>query len=131
MAVVGLELQEIRVPGGPQAPSRVRSALDRGLGDELDDEQLASLRLLASEVVTNSILHGGVGPDGWITASVAVGIDHVRFEVRDAGGPSEPAPRTPNYDEGGGFGLFLVDKLAARWGVERSSDVCVWFELPL
>lgn len=131
MAVVGLELSEIRVPGGPQAPSQVRSAIERELGGELDGEQLASLRLLASEVVTNSVLHGPVGPDQWITASVALRDDHVRFEVRDAGGTSAPEPRAPNYDEGGGFGLFLVDKLAARWGVERSSDVCVWFELTL
>jgi hypothetical protein len=33
----------------------------------------------------------------------------------------------------GGFGLFLVQELAARWGVERVVDdgKQVWFELDL
>jgi hypothetical protein len=31
---------------------------------------------------------------------------------------------------GGGYGLYLVEQLAKRWGVERNEGTVVWFELP-
>jgi hypothetical protein len=31
----------------------------------------------------------------------------------------------------GGWGLFLVEKLADRWGVARNSLTRVWFEIDL
>jgi hypothetical protein len=31
----------------------------------------------------------------------------------------------------GGFGLCLVERLAARWGVSQVDGTCVWFELAL
>ena len=33
--------------------------------------------------------------------------------------------------QGAGFGLFLVKKLADRWGVRRNRLTRVWFELSL
>ena len=51
----------------------------------------------------------------------------VRFEVEDLGHGAvrrrEPDGRT------GGFGLHLVDTIAARWGVDREHGTRVWFEL--
>jgi hypothetical protein len=47
----------------------------------------------------------------------------------------EVADHGPGFDpdirhETPGFGLRLVDKLASRWGVERSARGCrVWFEV--
>ena len=39
-----------------------------------------------------------------------------------------PIPSEGN--ETGGWGLFLVDQIADRWGVERTmSGSCVWFKL--
>jgi anti-sigma regulatory factor (Ser/Thr protein kinase) len=125
-------LPEIRVPGGPKAPSEMRSALDSRLAGELDDERLAELRLLTTEVVTNSVRHGKVGSDGWVSSTVSVEPDRVRVEVRDSARVrGMPRRRTPDYEDGGGFGLFLLDQVAARWGVERGSGLCVWFELAL
>jgi anti-sigma regulatory factor (Ser/Thr protein kinase) len=122
-------LTDIRVPGGPCAPSRVRSALETRLGGQLCEERLADIRLLATEVVSNSVRHGGVGEDGWVSTSVSLAPERVRIEVRDSGTQGEPVQRLPNFDEGGGFGLYLVDRIASRWGVDRESGMCVWFEL--
>ena len=33
--------------------------------------------------------------------------------------------------QAGGFGLELVEQLAARWGVSHEAGTCVWFELAL
>ena len=125
-------LPDIRVPGGPKAAAQMRSRLDTRLAGELSDERLADVRLLATEVVTNSVRHGGVGSDGWVSSAVTMDANRVRVEMRDSGlARGVPRQRTPDYDEGGGFGLFLLDQMAARWGVERESGVCVWFELAL
>jgi len=121
----------VEVPGGADAPAHVRSALERELGEELDPDGVYTLRLLASEVVTNSVVHAGLGPDGWVAASVARGRTHVRVEIEDSATSVLPAPRRPDRVNGGGFGLQLVDLLASSWGVRRGKRVCVWFELEL
>lgn len=121
-----------RVQGGPAAPSLMRSLLDRELTGEVPDERLAELRLLTSEVVTNSVRHGRVGRDGWVSSTISVEADRVRVEVRDSSRTAGvPRRKTPDYEDGGGFGLFLLDEVAASWGVERNSGLCVWFELTL
>jgi anti-sigma regulatory factor (Ser/Thr protein kinase) len=108
----------------------MRSRLELELAGALSDERLAELRLLATEVVSNSVLHGRVGADGWVSSTVSVGCERVRVEVRDSGVVRGlPRQRTPDYEDGGGFGLFLLDQLAASWGVEHNSSLCVWFEL--
>ena len=123
---------EIRVTGGPKAPSLMRSRVHSELSGDLPEQQLAELHLLTSEVVTNSVRHGRVGCDGWVSSNVSVTGDRVRVEVRDSA-PIRGLPqrREPDYEDGGGFGLFLLDEVAARWGVEQESGLCVWFELAL
>jgi len=37
-----------------------------------------------------------------------------------------PAPHPSRQS---GWGLFLVDRMADRWGVDRSEGTRVWFEL--
>jgi anti-sigma regulatory factor (Ser/Thr protein kinase) len=123
-------ISEIRVPGGPLAPAEVRSHLELQLSEEVCEERLADLRLLATEVVSNSVRHGRVGPDGWVSAAVSHVDGTLRVEVRDSSLEGLPEPREPDYEEGGGFGLFLLDQMASRWGVERDPHLCVWFELP-
>jgi anti-sigma regulatory factor (Ser/Thr protein kinase) len=130
--VNALSIPDMRVPGGPQAPARMRSLLDDELTGELSEERLAELRLLTTEVVSNSVRHGPVGPDGWVSCTASVGDDCLRVEIRDSSlSAGVPRQREPDYLDGGGFGLFLVDQVAASWGVEQDSGTCVWFELSL
>jgi anti-sigma regulatory factor (Ser/Thr protein kinase) len=110
----------------------MRALLDRELTGELPDARLADVRLLTTEVVTNSVRHGQVDDDGWISSTVAVDDDRVRVEVRDSGDVlGVPEQRAPDYEDGGGFGLFLLDQVATSWGVEQDAGLCVWFELAL
>lgn len=113
---------------GPEAAREGRHALDR-LEDALPDAQLAELRLLVTELLTNSVRHGA-GDQGWITLEVEIYANSVRAIVTDPGPGFEPAPTPqPHPDRPGGWGLCLVDRLADRWGVRVRNETTVWFEL--
>jgi two-component sensor histidine kinase len=80
--------------------------------------------LLSTEVVANAIRHAGLSPDQRIVFFARVQGDFARIEVADPGPGFEPH----NIDDEG-FGLRLLDKLAARWGVETDRGCKVWFEI--
>jgi anti-sigma regulatory factor (Ser/Thr protein kinase) len=108
----------------PEAVGTARHALqDRGLTGELDH----TVALLTSEVVGNAVRHSGAAnPAERIVFHARLSEDHVRVEVVDHGPGFDPEVR----HDAAGFGLRLVDRLATRWGVERTARGCrVWFEL--
>jgi anti-sigma regulatory factor (Ser/Thr protein kinase) len=114
---------------GPQAAGAGRHALDR-LEGSLDHAQLMELRLLITELLTNSVRHGQ--SRDWITLDVEIYANAVRAVVTDYGKGFEPAATPqPHADRPGGWGLCLVDRLADRWGVERDRGTAVWFEMQL
>src|SRR5215216_1879556 len=111
---------------GPHAPLAARRALD-GL-DGLDPDERRWLGLLVSELVTNSVRHSGISNAQTVSVAVSVGY-LIRLEVTDPGAGFE-RPRELRAGNGqGGFGLFLVDRVASRWGVERGPETRVWLEL--
>jgi anti-sigma regulatory factor (Ser/Thr protein kinase) len=120
-----------RIAGGPQAGSDARAALTAELGGRFHDDGLRDVHLLTSEVVNNCVVHGGVDEDGWIDLTIALGDDCLRVTVRDSGSKGDPIPRTPDLEHGGGFGLFLVETMATRWGADRDPGLVVWFEIDL
>lgn len=82
--------------------------------------------LLTSEVVTNALRHGR-GP-----VRVACDADQVlvRVEVGDDS-RLRPSVQPVDPDDESGRGMFLVDALAAAWGVIDTPDgKVVWFEVP-
>jgi anti-sigma regulatory factor (Ser/Thr protein kinase) len=82
--------------------------------------------LLVSELVTNAILHAHTV----IEVTVDQHDDLVRVSVAD-NSPRSLRKRHHSVDSGTGRGLWLVERLATRWGVEpTSSGKVVWFELP-
>jgi anti-sigma regulatory factor (Ser/Thr protein kinase) len=86
------------------------------------------VKLLVSELVTNSVLHAGAGPDALLELRLAVSPEQVRAELIDPG-PGFPSPtQLPEPGPGGRFGLFLVERLATRWGTD-SDPARVWFEI--
>ncbi len=117
--------------GGPYAVTASRLAL-AGLEDRLDPNVLFDIRLLVSELVTNCVKHGRVGPEESIMLNVAIGDANVRVSVVDKG-PGFEAPQQPvseaAAEAGSGWGLFLVDQLSESWGVERHAGATVWFEV--
>ena len=90
---------------------------------------LEDARLLASELITNSVRHPEFPEDASLRLAVQVSERAVRVEVRDPGTTGVVAPRVPDREFGGGFGLQLVDMIATRWGVNRTGGTQVWFEV--
>ena len=116
--------------GGPYAVTAARLALSEL--DELVEETLAfDIRLLVSELVTNSVRHAQIGPDDSIHLKVSVGDERVRVEVADGGPgfvpPPEPDPTAEDARDNG-WGLFFVTQLADTWGV-ADGEGQVWFEI--
>jgi anti-sigma regulatory factor (Ser/Thr protein kinase) len=124
-------LTTIELSGGPHAVRAARHAIER-LADREQLPRIEDLRLLVSELVTNSVLHGGAGPDDCVWVHVERPDGCVRVEVCDDGQGWANPVRSTSLDSGeppGGWGLVLVGALADRWGVEVDSTTCVWFEL--
>jgi anti-sigma regulatory factor (Ser/Thr protein kinase) len=116
------------LPGGPEAAFEARGAV-RLLRRPIGPEQLPLIELLVSELVSNSVQHGGAGPDHPVRLELVVSDNAVRVEVSDLGPGFTPTPEpTPAPDGIGGWGLIMVDRSASRWGI-RHGGRCVWFEL--
>jgi anti-sigma regulatory factor (Ser/Thr protein kinase) len=113
---------------GPEAAAWARNAL-YAVEKDVDEDLMADVRLLVSELVTNSVRHSGVGPPESVGLDVAVDEETIRVEVRDRGRGFEPRPREAGRTRPGGWGLYLVDRLADRWGVVRNHVTRVWFEI--
>jgi signal transduction histidine kinase len=96
-----------------------------GLERSLAPETMAKLRLLVTELVANSVRHARGTP---IDVTVTVTEDLVRTDVSDGGAGFEPPSADPNPLKTSGWGLFLVRKIAARWGADPPTGT-VWFEL--
>ena len=119
---------DLKLRPTPGAVPDARRALE-ALDDEVSAQTLEDLRLLVSELVTNSVRHAGLGESQTIELKVKVLPQTVRVEVNDQGGGFEPAPRTAQSDDQSGWGLYLVSRLSDRWGVTSDGVTRVWFEL--
>ena len=130
VAVVdGIDRLEATLPVGPAAASTARATITRWLAGHVPPEVLEDARLLASELVTNSIGHAELPDDASLRLAVQLNGGALRVEVRDPGTNGHVAPRKPDRERGGGFGLQLVDMIATRWGVNRTGGTHVWFEV--
>ena len=117
------------LPCEPSSVGLARDAVDQ-LGDTVSDRRRGDLRLLISEVVTNAVRHAGMhrGDSIRLVISDSDG-GRVRVEVSDSGKGFTPVRRDPDLERPGGWGLYLVEELADRWGVESTGRTLVWFEL--
>ena len=119
---------EVEVAAGELAPARARAAVERWLSGQVSGTLVDDVRLLVSELVTNSVRHARLTRDATIRVSVAIVGGMVRLEVEDPGdGAIAAVP--PDREHGGGFGLYLVEILAERWGSSHDGKTRVWAEL--
>lgn len=117
------------IPLGPRAAADARAALNR-LQYQVPPAVLADVRLLVSELVTNSYRHAGAGSGATATLAVDVDRGRIHVDVADRGAGFEPTlPRNGPPDRSSGWGLTIVDRVADRWGVSRDDGTHVWFEL--
>ena len=120
---------QLCLPAGPDAARRARVRLDE-LGGHIQDSVLEVVRLLVTELVTNSVRHGGGRDEMPVHVEVDLFSNAIRVEVTDSGPGFElDHPPRPHRDRPGGWGLCLIDSLADRWGVERDDETHVWFEV--
>ena len=122
----------MRLGSGPDAAAEARRALAE-LRADLDPPLMETLRLLVTELVTNSVRHTECDS---VTLRVAIGKAAVLTEVVDDGprfdAEAELAveEKMDGRDLGHGWGLFLVQRLAREWGVrDDEGSKRVWFEL--
>jgi anti-sigma regulatory factor (Ser/Thr protein kinase) len=109
----------------PTAPGAARRAIER-LSGRIDPDVVPDVKLLVSELITNSVKYGG---NGEVTLLIdAASPRKLRVEVIDQGAGFVPVARNRPATEVGGWGLHLVQTLSDRWGVYEGSTH-VWFEI--
>lgn len=119
--------ESLRLERTIKAPAQARLGLEP-LREHLDPDRLEDVRLLVSELVTNSVLYAGE-PGMWVEVHYGLADGRLRVEVVDAG-PGFTAPsHDPELEDLSGRGLFLVRALSDRWGVAGSGVTRVWFEI--
>ncbi len=122
------ELLRRCLPCDASAPGLARQAL--AALDVIKPVRTDAL-LIASELVTNAVLHSGCDPSDEVEVVAETLPGGLRLEVTDPGRSGCAPTLKPPTEEAGGVGLRIVAELARRWGVERRGGTRVWAELPL
>ena len=124
-------VQTIDIAATAEAPGKARRWLDdcpelRRLGQVAFD-----VRLLVTELVSNSVRHAGAREDDQVSITLKLSSACVRVEVSDAGDGFVIPERPQKRNADGGRGLQILAAVAHRWGIGRSKPVSVWFEIDL
>lgn len=120
---------ELQLERDVQAPALARTEIAECCRElQLDGSLCQSLILLVSEVVSNAVRHSSGDPNAPVGLLASFGERTIRVTVTDAGEGFIPRPRDPARTHDG-YGLYLLEKVADRWGVESRGDTKVWFEL--
>ena len=119
---------DVSLPADAGAPAAARRALE-GMRPSLDRRAFEETVLLVSELVTNSVRHARLSTNESIDLRVRVDPRRVHVDVTDSGPGFDPDTTRPAPDLQSGWGLILLRRLAARWGVRRNHDTTVWFEV--
>jgi anti-sigma regulatory factor (Ser/Thr protein kinase) len=92
---------------------------------------MGDVMLVASELVTNAVVHSGCRPDDVVSVELRVEREAVVCSVSDPGRSGREAEIASADRLHGGFGLRVVDQLASRWGREREDGgrYRVWAEV--
>jgi anti-sigma regulatory factor (Ser/Thr protein kinase) len=120
-----------RLAGGATAPATARELVAGLLNGSMPEEATHDVLLLVTELVTNAVRHAPVDESAELELAVVATPARVRVVVTDPGGDDTPRMQALDPEVPGGMGLFLVDQISDRWGVERRDSGAnrVWFEL--
>ncbi len=109
----------LSLPSDLSSPSLARRSVEQFLAADHRprDEATDAVLVIASELVTNAIVHGSVP----VVLSVSFRTPYIAVEVSD-GDPRTESVRVRAADDGqpGGRGLRIVAVLADRWGARPS-----------
>lgn len=115
----------LQLPQADDTPRKARTFVRRTLEQWRRETIVDDAMLLATELVTNAVVHA----HSPVNVRLLAFPEHVRVEVADTGGGAlqlrRPDPETLN-----GRGLLLVEELSRTWGTSSDRDEkVVWFEL--
>jgi anti-sigma regulatory factor (Ser/Thr protein kinase) len=123
-------LEEQRdIPTGPRAPAEARQFVD-SLVDHVPGLILDDVRLVASELVGNSVKHAGNPPGHPIHIRFQVRPDRLRLEVVDRS-VFDPSPETSDELREVRWGLLIVDRIVEAWGRIDPPEGGIWAEFRL
>lgn len=126
--MVDVQEAEVRLllPPTPDSPAAARDAMAQFDG-RVEEEVLEDLRLIVSELVTNSYRHAAMRSEERLEVRAQLRDGVLRLEVEDPGA-GFAAPDDLVTQAESGWGLYLVNHLADRWGVNRGPTE-VWAEM--
>jgi anti-sigma regulatory factor (Ser/Thr protein kinase) len=127
MMMRSAELLSLQVPCDREAPGVVREALT---DVECPGWVLGDVMLVASELVTNAVLHSGCWDQHLLDVEVQMAGDRVNISVRDPGLSGRTARPVEAESVAGGWGLRIVAELSQSWGTDRGDGYRVWAEVP-
>jgi anti-sigma regulatory factor (Ser/Thr protein kinase) len=113
----------------PEAASQARAVVNEELGRSVSAKVLEDATLLVSELVSNAVRHAPRAGIPEVELRLKLDPERVRVVVSDPGAGFVAAPRLPTASESSGWGLYLVDRIADRWGVITKDRSEVWFEI--
>ncbi|MCG6498252.1 ATP-binding protein [Kitasatospora sp. A2-31] len=127
----GGQRRRLPLAGLPKPVARARAHTVRALGDWCASvpapgaEITEDIVLVVAELVGNAMLHG----DGPLELVLDLTPDRLRIEISDRS-TDLPAPREPHHPAlPGGHGLFIVQRIADRWGAEpHAQGKTIWAE---
>ena len=121
----GRRLMRWTLDGAPTSAAVARDLVRAEL-PSLDAQLESTVVLLTDELVANAVRHG----EGPVQLALCVAEDHVRVTVSDEAIEAPTGVGEPDVTRPSGRGLFLVDALSTRWGVDpQRVGKSVWFEL--
>ena len=120
---------ELTVTAAPNAPAAARAGVTAWMAGHVGEAMLADAQMVVGELVANSVRHADTPDDAVVSVRGDIRGDALHLEVEDSGTSGSIAPRAPDREHGGGFGLHVVELLSRRWGVDRDAGTRVWAEL--
>jgi anti-sigma regulatory factor (Ser/Thr protein kinase) len=127
MATATDEVFHLVVPCDRDAPARVRAELEKV---DAISQVREDARLVASEIVSNAVLHSGGTPEHELDVRGRICEDFFEISVHDPA-LTEAVPIVRDNPDIGGLGLRIVERLADAWGVTRPDGRVVWAQLAL
>ncbi|MGI8559023.1 MAG: ATP-binding protein [Solirubrobacteraceae bacterium] len=122
-----IDALDINITSGPNAPGHARSLVGGFTRGQMSLVIRQNAELLVSELTSNAVTHAHASDPLRLELALHEKCLHVGVTDR---GPGFIAPEHPRPTREGGFGLYLLDSAADRWGVVRGDARCrVWFEL--
>ncbi|SOB88761.1 ATP-binding protein [Streptomyces sp. 1331.2] len=130
----GGQRRRLYLAGLPRPVARAREFTGQTLADwswaapasGVDPDVVDDVLLLVAELIANAMMHA----DGPLELVLQAFGARLRIEVSDAT-TALPVPRRPHHPGlPGGHGLFIVERVADRWGAERHGQgKTVWAEV--